>query len=151
MLVAVETSEECARGLTDAQWRAVLCGEIPMGSGYWPLREALVAKKLFTIANRIPVRTAWGTTVRQYLERVVDPASLRATAGWTRHDGGACPVADHALVKVLLRDGSVGRDKLADSLFWHHDGRGDDIVAWHLELAPTGGSTVADSDGDDGA
>lgn len=52
--------------------------------------------------------------------------------GWIEHDGGPCPVADHAIVDALLRDGQCGENRCADTLFWEHDGRRDDIVAYRV-------------------
>lgn len=65
--------------------------------------------------------------------------------GWNPHDGGPCPVDDHEIVDVRLRNGREGSN-VAAAIFWHHDGRGDDVVAWRGDS-----DTLADSDGDDDA
>jgi len=48
------------RGLTSAQRNAVRTGALTRGRGYWPLRDALWAKGLFTTANREDVLTPLG-------------------------------------------------------------------------------------------
>lgn len=60
-----------AAKLTPAQRRAVLAGKIgngfDQGRGYWPLRNALLDKGLFTIANHRLVPAALGRDLRAHL------------------------------------------------------------------------------------
>jgi len=53
--------------LTPAQYRAVRSGSLMRGRGYWPLKQALVDKKLFTSANGRDVLTPLGQTLRERL------------------------------------------------------------------------------------
>jgi len=55
--------------------------------------------------------------------------------GWLRHDGGPCPVAEESTVKVKLRSGDIGTMK-GYELYWEHDGRTDDIIAYKPEPKP---------------
>jgi len=49
--------------------------------------------------------------------------------GWKPHDGGKQPTDDLAIIDYVCRNGARGHN-LAECLFWHHDGRGDDIIAY---------------------
>lgn len=51
--------------------------------------------------------------------------------GWVEHTGGPCPVNESEPVEAMLRDGRAGI-RAAFTLFWNHDGRDDDIVAYRL-------------------
>jgi len=53
--------------------------------------------------------------------------------GWLPWDGGdECPVEPATSVTVKLRDDKVGT-MLACELYWEHDGRADDIIAYKPE------------------
>lgn len=74
-------AETIARQLTVAQRRAVRNGQIGKGSngtdrshGYWPLREGLTARGLFTTANLRDVLTPLGKAVQRLLVPGDDPA-----------------------------------------------------------------------------
>ncbi len=60
-------AEALLRGLTPAQYRAVRAGALARGRGYWPLRDALWAKGLFTTANRADVLTPLGIEMQQLM------------------------------------------------------------------------------------
>lgn len=51
---------------------------------------------------------------------------------WRPWSGGRQPVPDATLVDYRLRRDEPGKfgTNTADVLFWHHDGRGDDLIAW---------------------
>lgn len=62
------TIEELARGLTEAQKRAVMALRVPDGRGKWPARHSLVDKGLLSPFPRHSW-TPLGLTLRAYLER----------------------------------------------------------------------------------
>lgn len=66
-LVTTQSVECAANGLTQAQHRAVLAGRLDRGRGYWPLWNALNAKKLFTRADGRDVLTEFGRAVQRVL------------------------------------------------------------------------------------
>ena len=54
--------------------------------------------------------------------------------GWIEHDGSdVCPIQDdRTTIDIMLRNGRVFDREQRSTWFWHHDGRGDDIIAYRI-------------------
>ena len=46
--------------------------------------------------------------------------------GFTRWDGGECPVPGYTVVDYMMRDGKIARSERADRLSWGHPAFNDD-------------------------
>lgn len=56
--------------------------------------------------------------------------------GWIPHDGNECPVGDHTIVQIKIRDGLVSAPERAGSWGWRDIGRSKphrhDIIAYRI-------------------
>lgn len=52
--------------------------------------------------------------------------------GWIEWGGGECPLSENTAIDFICRDGDEGFDYEAREIGWHHDGAGDDIIAYRV-------------------
>lgn len=51
---------------------------------------------------------------------------------WIEWKGGKCPLPENTAIDFICRDGDEGFDYEAREIGWHHNGAGDDIIAYRV-------------------
>lgn len=89
--------------------------------------QADYSKRILSAIDQSPILALVSELMA--LREAVKPAQE-----WSHWAGGRQPVPDATIVDYRLRRDEPGKfgTNTADVLFWHHDGRGDDIIAWRL-------------------
>ena len=76
------------------------------------------------------------TALEQIAAHLAPPAEpiTRGTQadGWFAWGGGQRPVPEDMLVDYRMRSATFVETRPAGQLAWHHDGQGDDIVAYRI-------------------
>jgi hypothetical protein len=114
-------------------WRPLLLGEYTH-----------VGDMLFPTSGADTWRNKWQTQSEEDVQMIPSPESYhwrtrrplpiltpeQIAEGWVEWHGGKCPVFLDSSPTVMLRNGKIPCDDMADSWIWRHAGQDDDIIAY---------------------